>query len=130
MMNLSDNKVMTEADILGRLETYLRSLLHNEHSSIHIGFNDTSGPNYQSVKEGDDDSHPSMRRDWISEEERQKGYETNSCWTLQWYPDSPVGFNSFSASSLAALIAYAKAGGISGITTDAHLRRGVSTNQE
>ena len=37
---------------------------------------------------------------WVSEEERQKALATGEIWVLQWYPDTPVGFNRLAASSL------------------------------
>lgn len=40
---------------------------------------------------------------WVSPEERAKAIATNELWTLQWYPDTPIGFNLLAASSLDAL---------------------------
>lgn len=42
---------------------------------------------------------------WVSDAERQKAIDTNECWTLQWYPFTPVGFCVMSASTLEALLA-------------------------
>ncbi len=58
--------------------------------------------NYESVEEyerwrGESD-------DWVSPEEREKAIETDTLWTIQWYPDTPVGFCYLMASSLEALM--------------------------
>jgi len=41
---------------------------------------------------------------WISEEQRERAIATNDCWTLQWYPDTPVGFVILSAADLDVLL--------------------------
>jgi hypothetical protein len=84
-----------------QLEDMLRGLIHGEHSSISLTFNDGNGPNYMSVREFDETEFGAG--DWVSEEERQRAYETNACWRLQWYPYTPVGFSSIQASSLEAI---------------------------
>jgi hypothetical protein len=43
--------------------------------------------------------------DWVSPEERAKAIAEDSVWTLQWYPDTPIGFFRRAASSLDALLA-------------------------
>lgn len=45
--------------------------------------------------------------DWVSEEQKQKAIETNDCWTLQWYPKTPVGFCLLTAADLDVLLAAA-----------------------
>jgi len=42
--------------------------------------------------------------DWVSPEEREKAFESQELWTVQWYPQTPVGFNYLQASSLEALL--------------------------
>lgn len=42
--------------------------------------------------------------DWVSDEQRQKAIETDSIWTLQWYPDTPVGFVALAAADLDVLL--------------------------
>jgi len=50
------------------------------------------------------------RDDWysddsfVSPEERARCIEQNTIWTLQWYPDTPVGFCVLHASSCDALL--------------------------
>ncbi len=94
---------------LERLEAGLRALLVGEHTSLHIGFNDDHAANYVNAQQwhdeygfytGDDED----RIDWVSEDERLKAIATNSVWTLQYYPNTPVGFNCIGASSLPAIL--------------------------
>lgn len=40
----------------------------------------------------------------MSEEEKQKALDTGEIWTLQWYPETPVGFICVAASSLTVLL--------------------------
>lgn len=89
-----------------RLEIDLRALIQGEFSSLIISFNDEHAPNYDTAEEWGE-YHD--LRDWVSEEEREKAIATNSVWTCQWYPDTPVGFYLLRASSLPALIAALRA---------------------
>jgi len=41
---------------------------------------------------------------WVSSEQRQKAIDTNECWFIQWYPETPVGFCILSAADLDALL--------------------------
>lgn len=61
-------------------------LSHNDHKS-----------GYQDINTNYDIS------DFISPEEYEKAIAEDSVWHLQWYTNTPVGFNSFLASSLEAL---------------------------
>lgn len=49
--------------------------------------------------------------EWVSPEEYQRSLETDSVWTLQWYPETPVGFCLVRASSLEAIRAALEAEG-------------------
>ena len=42
--------------------------------------------------------------EWVSPEEREKALVADSIWNLQWYPDTPIGFFSVSASTLEAVL--------------------------
>lgn len=97
---------MSEPNDFSGLEAMLRSLMKGEFSSLTISFNDQNAPNYKSVG-GHLEYYPDADEDaeWVSDEERVKAIETNSWWSAQWYPDTPVGFCSISASSLQALLA-------------------------
>jgi len=46
--------------------------------------------------------------DWISDEQRDKAIETNECWFLQWYPNTPVGFCILASADLEPLLAAAR----------------------
>jgi len=41
---------------------------------------------------------------WVSPEECQKAIISNELWTLQWYPDTPIGFHRVMASTLEAIL--------------------------
>lgn len=89
-------------------EKQLRSLLKGKYSSLSLTFNDENGPNYKTVL--DELTSPQrgsgkswIDEGWVSNEERVKACEENSCWTLQWYPDTPVGFCILRASSIQAI---------------------------
>jgi hypothetical protein len=42
--------------------------------------------------------------DWASSDEKLKALDTGQIWTIQWYPDTPVGFHRVAASTLSAAI--------------------------
>lgn len=57
--------------------------------------------NYETIEEW------SARLDWIdwaSDDERAMAISNNSLWTLQWYPDTPVGCHAVCASTLSACL--------------------------
>lgn len=83
------------------LERRLRGLLKGEHSSLTIGFNEDHAPNYMTAAEYEA-TEPGD--DWVSETEREKALENNTVWSIQWYPQTPVGFCRLKASSLGALV--------------------------
>lgn len=71
------------------------TLQHNDHKSF-----------YQTVQQViDTDSFRFIN--WVSEEQRQKAIDTNDAWTLQWYPNTPVGFCALAAADLDVLLAAA-----------------------
>lgn len=41
---------------------------------------------------------------WVSPDERARAIATDSVWTCQWYPNTPVGFNALAASSFDVLL--------------------------
>jgi len=73
-------------------------LTHNDHKSYYKTV-------AQCVANGDD--HGYREDEWVSPEQKQKAIDTNECWTLQWYPNTPVGFNILSAADLDVLLAEA-----------------------
>jgi len=46
---------------------------------------------------------------WKDAESRQRALDTNECWQLQWYPDTPIGFHHVFAPTLAEVIELANA---------------------
>lgn len=87
---------------IGATEDLLRGLLRGEHSSLSIDFNDHAANYIDAAKERADGDLPDD--EWISESERDKALGLNQVWTLQWYPDTPVGFCRKRASTLPALL--------------------------
>jgi hypothetical protein len=75
-------------------------LTHNDHKSVYQTV-------AQSIEQGD---HGYVDDSWVSAEQKQKAIETNECWTLQWYPDTPIGFCILSAADLDVLIEAARHG--------------------
>ena len=65
-------------------------LEHNRHKDI---YEDIA----IAVSEIEDDT-------WVSLKEKQKALDTGELWTLQWYPDTPVGFCMIAAASLEKLL--------------------------
>lgn len=72
-------------------------LTHNQHKSYYMTVAD-------SIRDGD---HGYTDDCWVSPEQRQKAIDTNECWTLQWYPDTPVGFYLLSGADLNAVLSNA-----------------------
>ena len=70
------------------------TLSHNDHLA-----------SYQSVREYTD-SDTGLNPDWVSSYEREKAGAEGSLWIMQWYPETPIGFEMVAASSLAALDRY------------------------
>jgi hypothetical protein len=60
---------------------------------------------YQSV--GEWLAYQQTEPDWPSADERQRAINTNEMWILQWYPDTPIGFNRVAAATLDACLAFA-----------------------
>lgn len=71
-------------------------LTHNQHKDYYL--------TVQKAIEQED--HGYGVEDWISKEQMQKAIETDQCWTLQWYPHTPVGSYVVSACDLDALLEY------------------------
>lgn len=75
------------------------TLTHNDHKSY-----------YRTVAQSIADVDHGYQEDcWVSPEQRLKAVETNECWTIQWYPDTPIGFCILSAADLDVLLAAANA---------------------
>jgi hypothetical protein len=46
---------------------------------------------------------------WKGDESKQAAIESDSVWTLQWYPHTPIGFYAVAAPTLEELLALANA---------------------
>ena len=65
-------------------------IIHNEHKDV-----------YETVKQYIEGSHPAYNPDdFVSPEDMQKCIDTDDCWTIQWYPETPIGFHKVCGSSL------------------------------
>lgn len=69
-------------------------LTHNQHLAYYLTV-------AQSIDQND---YGYEEECWVSPEQKQKAIDTNECWTLQWYPNTPIGFNLLSAADLDVLI--------------------------
>ena len=69
------------------------SLNHNDHKNIYQ-------PAAEWIAEND-------WCDWKDEDAKQRAVATNEIWTLQWYPNTPVGFIALAAPTLQELLAWA-----------------------
>ena len=69
-------------------------LTHNQHKAYYLSV-------AESIEQED---HGYTSDCWVSDEQREKAVATNECWTLQWYPETPVGFCILSAADLDALL--------------------------
>ena len=67
-------------------------LTHNDHRDVYESVYDY----YRDVE------------DFISPEEYQKCVDTDNVWSLQWYPETPIGFCIIRAASLEAIEAQLK----------------------
>ena len=69
-------------------------LIHNDHKNM-----------YQSVEQWIEEHNEFY--ECRSPEEKQRAIELNEVWTLQWYPDTPIGFHAVAAPTLSELILFA-----------------------
>lgn len=86
-----------------KLEELAKQLLEGEFSSLHITCNDHK-TNCQTAKEAIEEGQWFSPDDFVSPEEMQKSIATNTIWSLQWYPHTPVGFCVLYASSFQAIL--------------------------
>lgn len=96
----------TETDA-ATIERLVRNMLKGEFSSLTISFNDMNAPNYMTVAQALEAGglpEEMWSSDFISDAEQQKAIDTNSWWSIQWYPLTPNCFCRISASTLTALV--------------------------
>lgn len=89
------------------LEDALKGLLQGEFSSAHLTYNDYRSAYLTAQDACDQMEYGFHAEDWVSEEERAFAIANESVWTLQWYPDTPVGSYVLSAGRLGPLLAAA-----------------------
>jgi hypothetical protein len=95
---------LSSADHLDEIKA---QLCRGEFSSLCISWNDASAANYKTVAEMLE-AEPEFYPDdvFVTSEDKKRCIEENSLWTLQWYPESPVGFCIKCASSAALLFQF------------------------
>ena len=82
-------------------------ITHNEHKDV-----------YETVKQYTEGGHPAYDPEYfVSPEDMQKCIDTDDCWSIQWYPFTPVGFHKVCGSSLEIVLAKA-------MESDAKLKEG------
>lgn len=79
-------------DLLGHLPKHKCGLhlQHNDHKNVYE-------PAGQWIADND-------WCDWENEEAKQRAIDTDEIWTIQWYPDTPVGFYALAAPTLDELL--------------------------
>jgi hypothetical protein len=76
-------------------------------ASMHLTHNDHLAY-YKTVQQAIEDGDFGYSEEcWVSPEQKQKAIDTNECWFIQWYPDTPVGFCLLAAADLAPLLSAA-----------------------
>lgn len=77
-------------------------------ASLHLTHNNHKGV-YQTVAQSIAHGDFGYEDDcWISDEQKEKAIANDECWTIQWYPNTPVGFCVLSAHDLDALLEAAR----------------------
>ena len=85
-------------DIFDQIEEALLAILPQHKASLTIAHNEHKSVYMTPIQEvGHDDF-------WVSEQEAYKAEELDELWTIQWYPETPIGSHKIAASSLAALL--------------------------
>lgn len=72
-------------------------LTHNEHRDYYETLSE-----FISTRDG-------LADDFESQAQRELAIQTGECWVLQWYPDTPVGFNRVAAPTLEDVLRLASA---------------------
>lgn len=88
---------------LTEIEQSLLTLLKGEFSSLHVSFN-SHASSYLSPEDAADEDLFYPGESWVSPDEKAKAIASNSFWSVQWYPDTPIGSYQVVASSLQAAI--------------------------
>lgn len=70
-------------------------LTHNQHRSY-----------YRSVEEYEFDNEEWFKGAWVSDESRAYAIAHDELWELQWYPETPIGFNTLAAGRWEDIVAH------------------------
>lgn len=86
--------------------------LKGKYSSLTIGFNEKHAANHVDAQGWHDEygfyqGNKDDRITWVSEDERNKAIDNNTVWTIQRYPETPVGFSCVGASTFEASAQFA-----------------------
>ena len=81
------------------LKEKLEKLIGGHPNHLNISFND-HWVYYESAQDWVDEEN----RNWVSDEDREKAIRENSIWSVQYYPNTPVGFVAVCGSDLEVVI--------------------------
>lgn len=70
-------------------------ITHNQHKSY-----------YETAQAWADD-HNNTMYEWVPGDSRDRAIATDSIWTVQWYPNTPIGFMAVAAATLEEALNYA-----------------------
>lgn len=85
-----------------RWESDIETMLPEHEASLHIQHNAHKG-NYETI-EAYTDWCKVHDEDWATPTSKQRAIATDSLWEIQWYPNSPVGFNVIYGATLQEVI--------------------------
>lgn len=88
------------------LDEIIKKLCPGPNGSFSIRWNDEASVNRATVREwlAADLNDTYNEKDFISPEEKQKCIDTNSLWTVQWYPANPTSFYLIHAATFEAIM--------------------------
>lgn len=72
------------------------TLMHNDHKNY-----------YNTAREWCEEYERQDFYTWQSDEHKQRAIDTDEIWTLQWYPETPIGFHAIAAPTLEELLTFA-----------------------
>lgn len=82
----------------------IESRLPKHEASLHITHNENT-TNYESVEDYIKREEENLGIDWATPTSRERAIATNSIWELQWYPNTPIGFNVTMGATLEEILA-------------------------
>ena len=85
-------------------EADIESRLPKHEASLHITHNENT-TNYETVEDYIKREEENLGIDWATPTSRERAIATNSIWELQWYPNTPIGFNVTMGATLEEILA-------------------------